>query len=161
MGCCVRGDGEGLPGRDEILPLAPVTSSVLDRVLQRGFVRVGYFEDSLPYAFFNDRGELVGFDVEMALQLAHDLGVGPELVPISRAALDVALDASACDLVMSGAVVTADRAVHLLLDLISTKRSRSSFRPSRQSVLGLDDHMRDGPAAGCARGVLHAEDPTS
>ena len=58
----------------------------------RGVLRVGYFEDSLPYAFFNRRGELVGFDVEMALQLARDLGVTAELVPVEPTVLDDGLD---------------------------------------------------------------------
>ncbi|HEX7136755.1 MAG TPA: cation:dicarboxylase symporter family transporter [Vicinamibacterales bacterium] len=91
-------------------PLPPVTSSVLDRARQRGILRVGYFDDSLPYAFFNSHGELVGLDVEMALQLARDLGVRTELVPIERAGLDAGLDTASCDLVMSGAVIMADRA---------------------------------------------------
>ena len=92
-------------------PLPPATSSVLDRVRRRGVLRVGYFEDSLPYVFFNSRGELVGFDVEMALQLARDLGVSAELVPVDRKILGAALDPQACDIVMSGAAVTADRAI--------------------------------------------------
>jgi Na+/H+-dicarboxylate symporter/ABC-type amino acid transport substrate-binding protein len=96
--------GEAVP------PLPPVTSSVLDRVRQRGILRVGYFDDSLPFAFFNSHGELVGLDVEMALQLARDLGVKAEFVPIDRAQLDAGLDPAACDLVMSGAVIMADRA---------------------------------------------------
>jgi Na+/H+-dicarboxylate symporter/ABC-type amino acid transport substrate-binding protein len=97
--------GEAVP------PLPPVTSTVLDRVRQRGILRVGYFDDSLPFAFFNRRGELVGLDVEMALQLARDLGVHAELVPIDRDALDAGLDPSLCDLVMSGAAIMADRAI--------------------------------------------------
>ena len=39
-----------------------------------------------PTSFTNEPGELVGFDVEMALQLARDLGVGLELVPVDRQA---------------------------------------------------------------------------
>lgn len=96
-------------------PLRAVTTSVLDRVREDGVLRVGYFEDSLPYAFLNRRGELVGFDVEMALQLARDLGVRAELTPVDRAALDEGLDPSVCDLVMSGLAVTADRSVRMLL----------------------------------------------
>jgi ABC-type amino acid transport substrate-binding protein len=64
--------------RDQPVPPMPaVTTSVLDRVRDSRVLRVGYFEDSLPYAFFNRRGELVGFDVEMAFQPGRDLGVGP------------------------------------------------------------------------------------
>jgi ABC-type amino acid transport substrate-binding protein len=96
---------------DAVPPLPAVTSSVLDRVRQSGTLRVGYFDDSLPFVFFNSRGELVGLDAEMALQLARDLGVRAEFVPIDRSALDAGLDPSACDLVMSGAAIMADRAI--------------------------------------------------
>ena len=101
------------PG-DAVAPLPPVTSSTLDRVRQRRTLRIGYFEDSLPYAFFNRNGELVGFDVEMAAQFARDLGVTAELVPIDRTILEDGLDPASCDVVMSGAAVTADRAIHVL-----------------------------------------------
>ena len=60
---------------------------MLDRMRTRGMLRVGYIEDSVPYAFFNTAGDLVGFDVEMAHQLARDLGVGLELVPIARSTM--------------------------------------------------------------------------
>src|SRR4029077_2602620 len=82
-------------------PMPGVTTSVLERVRTSGILRVGYFEDSLPYAFFNSRGELVGFDVEMALQLARDLEVRAELVPVDRTVMDAGLDSSVCDLIMS------------------------------------------------------------
>ncbi len=52
-----------LPSHHRHATLRAVTTSVLDRVRDRGVLRVGYFEDSLPYAFVNRRNELVGFDV--------------------------------------------------------------------------------------------------
>jgi ABC-type amino acid transport substrate-binding protein len=55
----------------------------------------------------------VGFDVEMALQLARDLGAAAELVPVARTILDSWLDSGTCDLVMSGVAVTADRSLHV------------------------------------------------
>jgi Na+/H+-dicarboxylate symporter/ABC-type amino acid transport substrate-binding protein len=94
-------------------PLPPVTTSVLDRVHQRQSIRIGYFEDSLPYAFVNLHGELVGFDMEMGLQLARDLGVRAELVMVSRSVLESGLDTTQCDVVMSGVAVTADRATRV------------------------------------------------
>ena len=100
----VFGSGEAPP------PLLEVKTTVLDRVRESGRLRVAYFPDSLPYAFRNGRGALVGFDVEMAMQLARDLGVGIEFVEIPRSALDDGLTPATCDLVMSGAVVTTTRA---------------------------------------------------
>jgi Na+/H+-dicarboxylate symporter/ABC-type amino acid transport substrate-binding protein len=94
-------------------PLPPFSGSVLDRVRERKTLRVGYFDDSLPYSFTNSAGQLVGLDVEMAYQLARDLGVGLELVPVGRELFTLGLDPSLCDLVMSGVAVTADRALHV------------------------------------------------
>jgi Na+/H+-dicarboxylate symporter/ABC-type amino acid transport substrate-binding protein len=88
-------------------------STALDRMRDGGVLRVGYFEDSLPYAFFNRRGELVGFDVEMALQLARDLQMEVEFTPVDRTVLKTGLDPDICDLVMSGVAITADRALHV------------------------------------------------
>jgi ABC-type amino acid transport substrate-binding protein len=99
--------GHGAP------PMPAVTTSVLDRVRERHVLRVGYLEESLPYAFVNRRGEVVGFDIEMALQLARDLGATAELVPVDRAVLERGLDSGTCDLVMSGVAVTASRSMQV------------------------------------------------
>ncbi|MGL1956236.1 MAG: cation:dicarboxylase symporter family transporter [Colwellia sp.] len=58
--------------------------SVLNRIKQRGFIRVGFFRDDLPYAFHNKEGKLVGFDIEIINLLADDLGVSIEFVRIFR-----------------------------------------------------------------------------
>ncbi|MBL4898924.1 MAG: cation:dicarboxylase symporter family transporter [Colwellia sp.] len=55
---------------------------VLTRIKQRGFIRVGYFRDDLPYSFHNHQGKLVGFDIEIINLLADDLGVSIEFVLI-------------------------------------------------------------------------------
>ncbi|MEW6993874.1 cation:dicarboxylase symporter family transporter [Colwelliaceae bacterium MEBiC 14330] len=56
--------------------------SVLKRIKQRGFIRVGYFRDDLPYTFHNHEGKLVGFDIEIINMLADDLGISVEFVRI-------------------------------------------------------------------------------
>lgn len=58
--------------------------SVLQRVEKRGFIRVGYFRDDLPYAFKNNSGDLVGFDIEIVHMLAQDLKTDIEFVLIYR-----------------------------------------------------------------------------
>lgn len=59
-------------------------TGVLTRIKQRGFIRVGYFRDDLPYSFHNDKGKLVGFDIEIMNQLAIDLNVDIEFVKVFR-----------------------------------------------------------------------------
>lgn len=93
--------------------LPPATKSILDRVHERRVLRVGYFADSLPYAFINRSHELVGFDVEMALQLARDVGATAEFVALDRKVLTTGLDPAVCDVLMSGVAVTADRSLRV------------------------------------------------
>jgi Na+/H+-dicarboxylate symporter/ABC-type amino acid transport substrate-binding protein len=93
--------------------LPPLTGSLVDRIRARRALRVGYVDDSLPFTFRNRRGDLVGLDVEMAQQLARDLGVTLEMVEVRRTIFTTGLDPSVCDIVMSGVAVTAERALHV------------------------------------------------
>jgi len=92
------------------------SKSQLELILESRILRVGYMDDSLPYAYFNGAGELVGFDVEMAHALARELGVQLEFVPVERSAESIRgrLDGNYCDLIMSGVVVTTYRAGQVL-----------------------------------------------
>jgi Na+/H+-dicarboxylate symporter len=54
----------------------------LAQIRQRGTLRIGYDPANLPFSFFNLDGELVGFDVELAQNLAESFGVRAEFVPI-------------------------------------------------------------------------------
>ena len=51
----------------------------LETIAARSVLRVGYLPDALPFAFFNQAGELVGFDIELAHRLAREMGVEPRL----------------------------------------------------------------------------------
>ena len=74
------------------------SSNVLTRIQQRGFIRVGYFRDDLPYSFHNSKGKLVGFDIEIMNQLAADLGVGVEFVKIYHKQTAPLLDSGYLDI---------------------------------------------------------------
>jgi ABC-type amino acid transport substrate-binding protein len=82
---------------------------VAEAVLARGSLRVGYINGAMPYTFINRHGQLVGFDVEMADALASEMGVGLELVPVSRDRMAEVLDEGLCDVVMAGVAVTTSR----------------------------------------------------
>jgi ABC-type amino acid transport substrate-binding protein len=93
-------------------PVLPVqsTQSAMQRIRARGAIRVGYLDDTRPITFFNGKGELVGLDVEMAHILARSLGVSLEFVAVDRTHLFQQLNERYCDIVMSGIVVTPERA---------------------------------------------------
>ena len=105
---------DGQPAATVVTPDSSATTPLppeqrLQRVLERGTLRVGFFADAVPYSFYNPEHELVGYDVEMANGLATAMGVRLEFVPIGRDELAPALDSGRCDIVMSGVAVTTER----------------------------------------------------
>lgn len=82
-------------------------AEILSRIRQRRVLKVGYNAEALPFAFFNQRGELVGYDIFFAHQLARDLGVSLEFIPVDDKTLNLYLEKGVCDIVMSAVPVTA------------------------------------------------------
>lgn len=98
---------------DGKLPPAEPRANIDGRLVtieKRGTVRVAYLPDSLPFAFRNQKGEVVGFDIEMAHHLAEDLGVDLELVRVGRGDISSLFESGQIDIVMSGLAVTPTRA---------------------------------------------------
>jgi Na+/H+-dicarboxylate symporter/ABC-type amino acid transport substrate-binding protein len=99
--------------KEDVPPIAPPPPGARDEIRQireRGVLRVGYNSNNVPFVFFNNNGELVGYDVQMAYDLARNLNVSRiEFVPITGTTLAESLDSGYCDIVMTAVVVTADR----------------------------------------------------
>ncbi len=72
------------------------------RIEQTQVMRVGFKPDNVPFSYYNARGELVGFDVDMAHRLSRDLGVGIVFVPFSYPTLEAQLREDHFDIAMSG-----------------------------------------------------------
>lgn len=79
--------------------------SVLERLEKTGTLRVGYVGGNLPFSFFNEKGELVGLDVDAAYGLAEDLGVSLEFVPANWKAAPEELADGLYDVLMSGTII--------------------------------------------------------
>lgn len=92
-------------------PIKPVDLSkpALQRIRETGVLRVGYDPEGMPFTYFSDIGELVGFDVDMAQLLAGELGVKLEFIPINPEKMGEQLKAGLVDLIMSGIAVTTSR----------------------------------------------------
>jgi Na+/H+-dicarboxylate symporter/ABC-type amino acid transport substrate-binding protein len=110
----MRPVADALVHRTRPSPAADVVGDVLDGIHANGRLRVGYLPNSLPFAFFNERHELVGYDIELAHQLARELRVQLELLPVIREHLSEDLAHGYCDIVMSGVPVTTDLASRTL-----------------------------------------------
>ena len=82
----------------------------IDRIRRRGIIRLGFDAKRLPFSYYNDRGELVGLDIDMGHRLAKDLGVAIEFIPFTPQTLIEQLNLDHFDLAMSGLEGTIERA---------------------------------------------------
>ncbi len=104
----------------------------LASILARGTLRVGYNPESLPFAFFNDKDRLVGYDIALMHDLARDMGVTLEFIPWRHNTLYAQLD-SEFDLMAGGFIVYSDRLL---------RASFSSPYMEITTALVVPDHLR-------------------
>jgi proton glutamate symport protein len=94
--------------------LPPITGpATLDGIRDRGFLRVGYGRDIVPFDYENASGDLVGFDISYAYRLAHDLHVRLELAPFDWGQAQPDLIDRRLDIVMAGMYITEQRLENL------------------------------------------------
>jgi Na+/H+-dicarboxylate symporter/ABC-type amino acid transport substrate-binding protein len=83
--------------------------SPLDSINKRGKLRVGYNRENLPFSYHNEKGDLVGFDVELMHELSRELRVEPEFIPWTYKTLFKDLEEKKFDVAIGGLIVTPDR----------------------------------------------------
>ena len=70
--------------------VAATQKSYLQSIIKRSRLRVGYNPENLPFSYHNDKGDLVGFDVELMNELARELDPAPyQAARVRGAGLDV------------------------------------------------------------------------
>ena len=84
-------------------------SSRLDRILQKGELRVGLTGDQPPLNMRSKSGSIIGLEVDMAEALAESMRLEVRLVPMPFADLLPALERGDVDLVISGVTITPAR----------------------------------------------------
>lgn len=82
---------------------------IFSQILSSGILRVGYSPLDTPYSYFNEYGELVGYDIAFAYQLARDLDATLEFVLIDYKNFDKQVENREFDIAMSGILMTEDR----------------------------------------------------
>lgn len=87
----------------------------LERIRNRGILRVGFQKDYLPYSFINNQGNLVGLDVDLIAKFAHELGVSLEFVPYTRSSHQEQMNKDHFDIAISGISVTLERSIRMTL----------------------------------------------
>ena len=101
----------GLVGlaRGGAAPAAKSPDPSLDRVRAQGELVVGLDEAFPPLGFRDERGELTGFDVDLARAVCARLGIAATLRPIAWDEKEQELDSGRVDCIWSGFTITPAR----------------------------------------------------
>jgi len=95
------------------IPLSAADAPVLERIIEKGEIRIGMSGDQPPLNAKNRSGLLFGFEVDVAEVIADAMGVKLTLVQKPFPQLLPALKAGEVDIVMSGVTITAERSVEV------------------------------------------------
>lgn len=82
----------------------------LARIKSAGELKVGLEGDWQPFSFHDEKDKLVGYDVEVAQNLAKKLGVKAKIVEGPWDGLFAGMDSGRYDLVINGVDITPERA---------------------------------------------------
>jgi polar amino acid transport system substrate-binding protein len=86
-----------------------VEQSTLEGILKRGELKVGFESGYMPFEMTDKKGNFVGFDIDMAKEMAKAMGV--KFVPVNTAwdGIIPALTTKKFDIIMSGMTITQER----------------------------------------------------
>ena len=83
--------------------------SILDKILERGVVRVGMILTLPPIAYLDETGKPVGYEPDIAKELADTLGVKVEIVELTGPSRVPAVAAGKCDVAIADFTRTLER----------------------------------------------------
>lgn len=131
-----------------------VAESTIDQVIRRGVLRVG-MDTFLPWAMKDKKGELVGFEIDVARRLAADMGVKVEFVPTKWAGIIPALLTGKFDVVIGGMGIQTKRALKVNFS-IPYDYSGMAIVAHKEKAAGfstLADFNKEGVEIACKLGT--------
>ncbi|MGI9500895.1 MAG: transporter substrate-binding domain-containing protein, partial [Geminicoccaceae bacterium] len=84
------------------------SESVIESIKRSGVLKVG-MSTFVPWAMRNTEGGLIGFEIDVASELAKDMGVEIEFVPTAWDGIIPALLAGKFDVIIGGMTITPER----------------------------------------------------
>lgn len=92
------------------LTAAPaLAQETLERIKERGTLIVGVKNDYKPWGFLEPSGEIVGLEIDLAKEVAEEIGVGLEMLPVTAANRIEFLRQGRIDMILATLGDTAER----------------------------------------------------
>ncbi|MBW2636939.1 MAG: transporter substrate-binding domain-containing protein [Deltaproteobacteria bacterium] len=85
-----------------------VRESTVEKVVKRGVLKVG-MSTFVPWAMKDKKGDIIGFEIDVARRLAEDMGVKVEFIPTKWSGIIPALLTGKFDVIIGGMGIRPDR----------------------------------------------------
>ena len=92
-----------------MLSASVMAQARLNKIMKSGELKVGITGTQPPFSVESKKGDLMGFEVDLANLLAESMGVGVTFVRLPFGDLLGALESGKADAVMSGMTITIER----------------------------------------------------
>lgn len=113
---------------------------VIDRIRAKNELVLGTPGDFPPFSVTSEQGELLGFDISLARELARAMGVNLRIVRLPFSALPENLLAGKVDIIMTGLSITAKRNMDIAF-IGPYGNSGQAFLGSKGVVDSLEDPL--------------------
>jgi len=130
------------------------SESVLETIKKRGVLKVG-MSTFVPWAMRNKKGELIGFEIDVARKVASDVDVEIEFVPTAWDGIIPALLAGKFDVIIGGMSITPQRNLTVNFT-IPYAHSGQGVAANKELASGLkwpDDYNSADVTFTCRRGA--------
>ncbi len=91
----------------------PIIPEMFKQIANTRVLKVGFSPNSIPFCYYNNQQELVGFDISYAYELARDLGCELEFVPFEFDRLATHLSDGRFDIGMSSIIMNEERLLQM------------------------------------------------
>ena len=90
-------------------PIEDIGDDSLQKILDKGYMVLGLDENFPPMGYRNESGTIVGFDIDLATEVAERLGVELQIQPIDWNAKEMELNDGKIDMIWNGMSLTPAR----------------------------------------------------
>ncbi|MDE2363360.1 MAG: transporter substrate-binding domain-containing protein [Hyphomicrobiales bacterium] len=95
----------------------PAFAQTIQELVKAGTVKIGVISGAPPFGTVNEKGETVGYDVDVANLLGKYLGVKVEIVPLTAPARIPSLESRKADILVATLAPTPERAKAVMFSM--------------------------------------------
>lgn len=128
-------------------------TSRLDRILADGKIKIGVNPGGVPICYYDDNGEMVGYDVDWAMKLGEVLGVEVELVPVDGETRISGLQTGMVDVIFANITGNLERAQIIDFSIPYLRTGIKMLTQEGSPYKTVDDLNQEGVKIALARGT--------